>query len=171
MDPEWEAMFGDDNPVGDSGGDRARPWVLPAEDVYAEPYPDPGAEFSRSQGLGNQGARPGETSQRQALQAISKTNDSLCLIFQNQMSPQARQVVDQPELALAWEDESGPLHPQELREAVEAQLERRRQWSPGLNAQAWSDPTQVAETLKESQNGAEPPPDPSLMALDYDPSP
>lgn len=113
-----------------------------------------------------------ESASTKALTAVSKTNDSLCLIFQNQMSPESRQVVEQPELALSWE-ESAPLHPQELREAVEAQLERRRQWQPLVNqgVNVWSDPTQVAESLKESQNGAEPPEDPSLVALDYDPSP
>lgn len=114
-----------------------------------------------------------EAASKQALQTVSKTNDSLCLIFQSQMAPQAQQsIATQPELQLAWEG-SVP-HPQEVREMVEDQLERRRQWSPlavGVNPQAWSDPTQVAESLKENQNGAERPPDPSLMALDYDPSP
>jgi hypothetical protein len=113
-----------------------------------------------------------EGASKVALQAVSKTNDSLCLIFQNQMAPAQRQTVEQPELALAWEG-SGPLHPQEVREAVEDQLERRRQWMPLVprTEQVWSDPAQVAEALKESQNGTEPPVDPSLVALDYDPSP
>jgi hypothetical protein len=108
-----------------------------------------------------------EASATKALTAMSKTNDSLCLIFQNQMAPQARQTVTQPELGLEWA-ESVPPHPREIQEAVEDQLERRRQWS---SVNVWSDPTQVKEALKENQNGVEPPPDPSLVALDYDPSP
>lgn len=112
-----------------------------------------------------------EATQTKAMASLSKTNDSLCLIFQTQMAPQAHQEVVQPELGLEW-DRSAP-HPQELRELVEDQLERRRMWQP-LNASVenvWSDPTQVAESLKENQNGVEPPPDPSLVSLDYDPSP
>jgi hypothetical protein len=119
---------------------------------------------------GTKALQRAEQSSTKAMALSQKTIDSLCRIFEAQMSPagQATEPPRQGELQLEWE--STP-HPSEVREAAEAILDNERRSIRILPQMGWSSPEKIEQDLRSQQSESQPDPAPMLVPMDYDPSP